>query len=126
MVKETKKIWGQQDVSITATCIRVPIMRAHAESINLEFERDISEQEVGCYAEACSKAWEGRSCGASFQTWPKARFAEPFAELGFAEEVPDIACASSAHCAFLQAAELRFGGTHLRCCRLLQGAARPL
>ena len=50
MVKETKKIWGQQDVSITATCIRVPIMRAHAESINLEFERDISEQEVGCCA----------------------------------------------------------------------------
>lgn len=51
MVKETKKIWGQQDVSITATCIRVPIMRAHAESINLEFDRDISEQEVGCCVE---------------------------------------------------------------------------
>lgn len=31
---------------ITATCIRVPIMRAHAESINLEFERDISEEEA--------------------------------------------------------------------------------
>lgn len=46
MVKETKKIWGQDDVAITATCIRVPIMRAHAESINLEFARDISEQEV--------------------------------------------------------------------------------
>ena len=51
MVKETEKIWGQQDVSITATCIRVPIMRAHAESINLEFDRDISEQEVGCCVE---------------------------------------------------------------------------
>jgi aspartate-semialdehyde dehydrogenase len=46
MVNETHKIWGQKDVSITATCIRVPIMRAHAESINLEFEQDISEQEV--------------------------------------------------------------------------------
>lgn len=43
MVKETKKIWGTQDVNITATCIRVPVMRAHAESINLEFEADISE-----------------------------------------------------------------------------------
>ena len=42
MVKETKKIWGTDDVNITATCIRVPIMRAHAESINLEFENDIS------------------------------------------------------------------------------------
>ncbi len=38
MVKETKKIWGCDGVSITATCIRVPIVRAHAESINLEFE----------------------------------------------------------------------------------------
>lgn len=46
MVKETKKIWGTKDVNITATCIRVPIMRAHAESINLEFERDVSEEEV--------------------------------------------------------------------------------
>ena len=46
MVKETKKIWGTTDVNITATCIRVPIMRAHAESINLEFERDVSEEEV--------------------------------------------------------------------------------
>lgn len=33
-------------LQITATCIRVPIMRAHAESINLEFERDISEEEA--------------------------------------------------------------------------------
>lgn len=41
-VKETRKIWGQDDVSITGTCIRVPVMRAHAESINLEFENDIS------------------------------------------------------------------------------------
>ena len=46
MVKETHKIWGQPDIAITATCIRVPVMRAHAESINLEFERDVSEEEV--------------------------------------------------------------------------------
>ena len=43
MVKETKKIWNFDDVSITATCIRVPIIRAHAESINLEFEKPLSE-----------------------------------------------------------------------------------
>ena len=46
MVKETKKIWGTEDVSITATCIRVPIMRAHAESINLEFEGGLGEAEA--------------------------------------------------------------------------------
>lgn len=42
MVKETKKIWSTNDVNITATCIRVPVMRAHAESINLEFEKPIT------------------------------------------------------------------------------------
>lgn len=46
MVKETRKIWQHPGVAITATCIRVPVMRAHAESINLEFEKDISEDEA--------------------------------------------------------------------------------
>ena len=46
MVKETRKIWGTDDVAITATCIRVPIMRAHAESINLELNQEVSESEV--------------------------------------------------------------------------------
>jgi len=44
MVKETRKIWKTNDVSITATCIRVPVMRAHAESINLELEKELSEE----------------------------------------------------------------------------------
>lgn len=46
LVKETRKIWGENDVAITATCIRVPVMRAHAESINLEFEREVEEADV--------------------------------------------------------------------------------
>jgi len=44
LVKETAKIWGTDAVAITATCIRVPVMRAHAESINLEFERPLTEE----------------------------------------------------------------------------------
>jgi aspartate-semialdehyde dehydrogenase len=46
LVKETRKIWSNPSVKITATCIRVPVMRAHAESINLEFENDISEEQA--------------------------------------------------------------------------------
>lgn len=46
MVKETAKIWNTKDVRITATCIRVPIMRAHAESINLEFDKDITAEKA--------------------------------------------------------------------------------
>jgi aspartate-semialdehyde dehydrogenase len=37
MVKETRKILHQPDLAVTATCIRVPILRAHSESINIEF-----------------------------------------------------------------------------------------
>eukprot|EP00252_Welwitschia_mirabilis_P000573 TRINITY_DN10546_c0_g1_i2.p1 TRINITY_DN10546_c0_g1~~TRINITY_DN10546_c0_g1_i2.p1 ORF type:complete len:387 (+),score=78.31 TRINITY_DN10546_c0_g1_i2:245-1405(+) len=44
LVKETAKIWNDQDVRITATCIRVPVMRAHAESVNLEFEKPLNEE----------------------------------------------------------------------------------
>lgn len=46
MVKETHKIWCQkpgQQTAIAATCVRVPVMRAHAESINLEFEQPLDE-----------------------------------------------------------------------------------
>ncbi|EXB32318.1 Aspartate-semialdehyde dehydrogenase [Morus notabilis] len=43
LVKETRKIWNNNDVKVTATCIRVPVMRAHAESVNLQFENPLDE-----------------------------------------------------------------------------------
>ena len=43
MVKETRKIWNDKDIKVTATCIRVPVMRAHAESVNLQFEKPLDE-----------------------------------------------------------------------------------
>jgi aspartate-semialdehyde dehydrogenase len=46
MVNETRKIFGDAKILVTATCVRVPIMRAHSESINLEFERPITPGEV--------------------------------------------------------------------------------
>lgn len=46
MTNETRKIWDAPDVMSMATCIRVPVMRAHAESINIEFEDDITEAEA--------------------------------------------------------------------------------
>jgi aspartate-semialdehyde dehydrogenase len=39
MVNETRKIFGVPDFRLTATCIRVPVLRAHSEAINLEFAR---------------------------------------------------------------------------------------
>lgn len=46
MLSETRKIFGEPKLAITATCVRVPIPRAHCESINLEFERPITPAEV--------------------------------------------------------------------------------
>ncbi len=46
MVKETRKIFGDAKIMIAATCIRVPIPRAHCESINLEFTQPITPDEV--------------------------------------------------------------------------------
>ncbi|KAH9794467.1 Aspartate-semialdehyde dehydrogenase [Citrus sinensis] len=34
---------NDKDVRVTATCIRVPVMRAHAESVNLQFEKPLDE-----------------------------------------------------------------------------------
>jgi aspartate-semialdehyde dehydrogenase len=42
MVNETRKIFSDPKIMITATCIRVPVPRAHSESINIEFERPVT------------------------------------------------------------------------------------
>lgn len=49
MIDETKKIMEDKDMRITATTVRVPVYRSHAESINIEFENEISE-EAACSA----------------------------------------------------------------------------
>jgi aspartate-semialdehyde dehydrogenase len=43
LVDETRKIWGDPDVLVSATCVRVPVLRAHSESINLTFRTPITE-----------------------------------------------------------------------------------
>ena len=37
MVNETRKIFGSEAIRVTATCVRVPVLRAHSEALNLEF-----------------------------------------------------------------------------------------
>jgi len=39
MVNETRKIFGVPALRVTATCVRVPVLRAHSEAINLEFDQ---------------------------------------------------------------------------------------
>jgi len=46
MLLETRKIFSCPDILITATCVRVPVMRAHSEAINLQFTRPITPESV--------------------------------------------------------------------------------
>jgi aspartate-semialdehyde dehydrogenase len=46
MVKETWKIFGDPAMRISATCVRVPVLRAHSEALNVECERPITPEEV--------------------------------------------------------------------------------
>jgi aspartate-semialdehyde dehydrogenase len=46
MVLETRKIFADPKIMISATCVRVPVPRAHCEAINLEFERPMTPEQV--------------------------------------------------------------------------------
>jgi aspartate-semialdehyde dehydrogenase len=46
MVKETKKIMGDDNIRVTATTVRIPVMGGHSESVNVEFEQDFDLDEV--------------------------------------------------------------------------------
>jgi aspartate-semialdehyde dehydrogenase len=46
MVKETVKIFGDENVKVTATAVRIPVMGGHSESVNVEFENEYDLNEV--------------------------------------------------------------------------------
>jgi len=45
MVNETKKILDSK-IELTATCVRIPVMVSHAESINIEFEKTFTLEKI--------------------------------------------------------------------------------
>jgi aspartate-semialdehyde dehydrogenase len=46
MVNETRKIMGDNSIRITATTVRVPVLRGHSEALNIETERKITANAV--------------------------------------------------------------------------------
>jgi aspartate-semialdehyde dehydrogenase len=46
MVNETKKIMSDDSIRVTATCVRVPVMGGHSESVNVEFAQDFDLDDV--------------------------------------------------------------------------------
>ena len=46
MVNETKKIMHDDGIGVCATCVRVPVLRSHAESITVEFDRKVTVEDA--------------------------------------------------------------------------------
>ena len=46
MTNETKKIMSDDAILLTATCVRIPAIGGHSESVNIEFEKDFDVEEV--------------------------------------------------------------------------------
>jgi aspartate-semialdehyde dehydrogenase len=46
VMQETRKIYGDATIRVSATCVRVPVLRAHAVAITFECERPISPAQV--------------------------------------------------------------------------------
>lgn len=46
MVNETRKIFAVPELRVSATCVRVPVLRAHSETVNLEFSQPFSVEQA--------------------------------------------------------------------------------
>ena len=46
MVNETRKIMRDENIRVTSTTVRIPVMGGHSESVNVEFEKDFDVNEV--------------------------------------------------------------------------------
>lgn len=46
MVNETKKIINDNDIKVTATCVRIPVVGGHSESVNIELKKDFDLKDV--------------------------------------------------------------------------------
>lgn len=46
MINETHKIIGDDNIKVSATCVRIPALGGHSESVNIEFENEISSEKI--------------------------------------------------------------------------------
>jgi aspartate-semialdehyde dehydrogenase len=44
LIDETRKILGDADIAISATCVRVPVINGHSEAVNVQTRRDLSPE----------------------------------------------------------------------------------
>ena len=46
MISETHRIWNDTTVKVTPMCVRVPVLRAHSQSINVTLKKATTEEQV--------------------------------------------------------------------------------
>lgn len=46
MLRETRKIFGDDSIRVCSTCVRVPVINGHSESLNVEFKQPITAEEA--------------------------------------------------------------------------------
>jgi aspartate-semialdehyde dehydrogenase len=46
MIRETQKIMGDESIEVTATCVRIPVVYGHSESVYVELKNDFEMDEV--------------------------------------------------------------------------------
>ena len=54
MVVETKKIFGDETIEVAPTAVRIPVLRCHAESVNVELNKPVSVDEARAAFEKAS------------------------------------------------------------------------
>jgi aspartate-semialdehyde dehydrogenase len=52
MISETRKIMGDDSIAVSPTCVRVPSLGGHSESVNIEFEQPFDVKEVRAILES--------------------------------------------------------------------------
>lgn len=75
IAEETRKILEDDQILISATCIRVPVLRAHSLSMNVEFQNSLSLEEV-------YQTIDGTPGLKIFEDREQNRFATPFDATG--------------------------------------------
>ena len=54
MVWETKKIFADEEIGVSATCVRVPVFYGHSEAVQIETKKEISENDARALLESAA------------------------------------------------------------------------
>ena len=75
MINETRKIFGEPSLRVTATTVRVPVFCGHSESVNIETEKNSPRRMSKRYCAKLPESLLPMSPRITFTPWPSRRLA---------------------------------------------------